>query len=77
MPGELGNEDMQNFVGWYDQRYRPTGEWMLDEYGLMPAMEKWRKNREKKGMIDRVLQRCKIIDEGGSYEGEKSEFNEG
>lgn len=65
MPGELGNEDLQQGVGWYDRRYPAHGEWMLDEYGLMPAMEKWRKDREKKGMIDRVLDKCKYIHGGG------------
>ena len=72
MPGELGNPEMQMNVGWYDHRYRPTGEWMLDEYGLMPAMEKWRKDRERKGMIDRVLDRCRSTD-GGQDEGEGPE----
>jgi hypothetical protein len=63
MPGELNNPEMQPQVGWYDHRYRPTGEWMLDEYGLMPSMEKWRRDRERKGMIDRVLDRCRSISE--------------
>jgi hypothetical protein len=63
VPGELGNPEMQMGVGYYDRRYRPTGEWMLDEYGLMPAMEKWRKDRERKGMIDRVLDKCRSTSE--------------
>lgn len=73
MPGELGNPEMQMGVGWYDRRYRPTGEWMLDEYGVMPAMEQWRRDRERKGMVDRVLDRS--ISEGGD-ESEKLERNE-
>jgi len=77
MPGELGNENTQNFVGWYDRRYRPTGEWMLDEYGLMPAMEKWRKDREKKGMIDHVIDRCHITNAGGTDEDQGSQRDEG
>jgi len=64
MPGELGNPEMQQQVGWYERRYRPTGEWMLDEYGVMPAMEKWRESKERKGMIDRVLAKCKSTSGG-------------
>lgn len=65
MPGELGNPEMQMGVGYYDRRYRPTGEWMLDEYGLMPAMEKWRQDKNRKGMIDNVLDKCKSISGDG------------
>jgi len=72
MPGELGNEDMQQGVGYYEHRYPQHGEWMLDDYGLMPAMKKWRGCPHRKGMIGRVLARIRSI-HGGADAGEGSE----
>ncbi len=33
MPGELGNEEEQPMVGYYERRYTPNGEWMVQNYG--------------------------------------------
>ncbi len=39
MPGELGNEDESQSVGYYEHRYSPGGEWADPSYG---AVESWK-----------------------------------
>lgn len=39
MPGELGDEFTGPFVGYYEDRYKPTGEWQNDSYGAVDSWE--------------------------------------
>lgn len=57
MPGELGDEQEQQPVGYYEHRYVPTGDWMLDSVG---AINSWKDERKyKKPMIRRILERLR------------------
>jgi len=39
MPGELGNEEEQQSVGYYERRYVPRGDPTLDEYANVSSWD--------------------------------------
>lgn len=55
MPGELGDEQTGPFVGYYEQRYKPTGEWNLPEYGKVPKDD----DPDDSTQIGRILKRLR------------------
>jgi len=62
MPGELGNEELQPWVGYYERRYPQSGgEWMTANYGNVGAFKEWRKRSPLRGMISRIMRRLKDI----------------
>jgi len=54
VPGELGNEEAQLGVGYYENRYRPYGEWNDKTYG---TSRPWEENEDKKRGVLKVVKR--------------------
>ena len=55
MPGELGDEQTQQGVGYYEHLYRPTGEWLDPSYG-----NAWDAEKPKgQSQMDRIMKRLK------------------
>lgn len=49
MPGELGDELEQNFVGYYERRYRPGKDWKDPCYGTPASLDE---EKKKKKVLD-------------------------
>ena len=52
MPGELGDEQESQNVGYYERRYTPYGEWMKSKPDSVPSEEEEKKSEQQ---VKRVL----------------------
>ena len=60
MPGELGNEEESFIVGYYEKRYKPTGEWMVKDYG---TVNKWETENPGQNSTKELIKRLQKHDE--------------
>lgn len=56
VPGELGDPNLSNQVGYYEQRTAPPNEWMDDERQIRPLKPKRKKKNQNKYAAERVVQ---------------------
>jgi hypothetical protein len=56
MPGELGDENTQLGVGYYERLYKPTGDWMDPNYGNVHKKDEFGK---KETQMDRIMRRIR------------------
>jgi hypothetical protein len=54
MPGELGDEESQQQVGYYEHRFDPDPDWFSKKDGIS-----WRERVPKDNQMQRVLKRLR------------------
>lgn len=57
MPGELQNEYLSPWIGYYENRTPELGEWMDDERQPAPLKKKRKKKKNQNKMATRVVQK--------------------